>query len=135
MNTGILLLGVCGGLLVGGGIALQSRAARRRAERLARNGVERAGTITSSTATGRFAAWRRLTVTVDGGDRFIQTVTAIEASTTGLREGATVTALLDPDEPGRGVIGRPATPPPRTRVAVAAGLFIAGLGVLAALVS
>ncbi len=133
MNIGILLVGLVGGLLVGGGIEMQSRAARRRAEALARDGIRLPGTVTAVDAVGKYNSHRRIRVEVDGG-AFVETVPFVEADQLGAAVGAPVTALVSADDRSSGRIDRPVDASSRRGVGVWLGLFIAALGVLAAFV-
>lgn len=135
MNIGILLVGAIGGVVVGGGLALQERSRSRRWRDLTTNGVRTQGTITDITSTGRFSAFRRVTVSVDGGGTFIETLGGAEADQWGLvaggrvalwhRTGDPTDAVLDVPRPARGGLMAP----------VIAGLLIAALGIAAALVA
>lgn len=135
MNLGILLVGLVGGLVVGVGLSLQEKQDARRRLRLAAEGVEATGTVTEVTATGRFSAFRRVTVQIDGGGSFVQTFDMATASDLGLADGDRVAvrhALGDPTDAMLDV-----GPPPSSRpgsVPLVAGAVIAALGVLAALV-
>ena len=133
MNIGILLVGLVGALLVGGGIEMQSRAARRRAEALARDGIRLPGTVTAVDPVGKYNSHRRIRVAVDGGS-FVETVPFVEADQLGAAVGAPVTALVSADDRGNGRIDRPVAASSRRAVGVWLGLFIAALGVLAAFV-
>jgi len=132
MNLGILLVGLLGGVGIAAGITWQSRAAHRRAEQLARDGVSVSGTITSADTVGRYGAYRRLTVAVDGGT-FVETVPLAEATETGLVEGADVAARILPGDPSTGRLDRDVSPP-SPALAVGLGLFVVLLGVAAAVV-
>lgn len=133
MNIGILLVGLVGGLLVGGGIEMQSRAARRRVESLARDGIRLPGTVTAVDAVGKYNSHRRIRVEVEGG-AFLETVPFVEADQLGAVVGAQVTALVAPDDRNNGCIDRPVDASSRRGVGVWLGLFIAALGVIAAFV-
>lgn len=133
MNIGILLVGLVGGLLVGGGIELQSRATRRRAEALARDGIRLPGIVTAVDPVGKYNSHRRIRVEVDGGT-FVETVPFMEADQLGAVVGGQVTALVSPDDRSSGRIDRPVDASSRRGVGVWIGLFIAALGVLAAFV-
>lgn len=133
MNIGILLVGLAGALLIGGGIEMQSRAARRRDESLARNGIRLPGTVTAVDAVGKYNSHRRIRVQVGGGE-FVETMPFNEADQLGLAVGGTITALVMPNDPATGRIDRPADGARPRSVGLWVGAVIAVLGVLAAFV-
>ena len=133
MNVGILLIGLVAGVVLGGGVELQLRAARRRAESLARDGIRLPGTITSVDPVGKYNSHRRIRVEVEGG-AFVETVGFLEADELGAVPGATVTALIARGDPSNGRIDRPVEASPRRSVGIWLGVFIAALGILAAIV-
>lgn len=129
----MLLVGLVGGLLVGGGIEMQSRVARRRVEALARDGIRLPGTITAVDAVGKYNSHRRIRVEVEGG-AFVETVPFTEADQIGVTVGASVTTLVAADDRSNGRIDRPVDESSRRGVGVWLGLFIAALGLIAAVV-
>ena len=134
MNIGILIVGLVAGAAIGGGIELQSRAARRRAESLARNGVRLPGTITAVDPVGKYNSHRRIGVEVEGG-AFVETLPFGEADQLGAVAGAAVVALVAPDDSSNGRIDRPVGASSRRNVGIWVGLFIAVLGAIAAFVA
>jgi hypothetical protein len=135
VNLGILLVGVVGGLVVGVGLALQERQDTRRRLRLAAEGVQATGTVTEVTATGRFSAFRRVTVQIDGGGSFVQTFDMSSALDLGLAEGKRYAVRHRVDDPADAMLDVGPSPSPRPpSVPLVAGVVIAVLGVLAALV-
>jgi len=133
VNVGILLAGLVAGVVIGGGIELQSRAARRRAESLARDGIRRPGTITAVDPVGKYNSHRRIRVEVDGG-AFVETVPFGEADELGAVPGATVTTLVARGDTSNGRIDRPVETSSRRNVGIWLGLFITALGLIAAIV-
>ena len=133
MNIGILLVGLVAGLVIGGGIELQARSARRRAESLARNGIRLPGTITAVDPVGKYNSHRRIRVEVEGG-AFVETVPFAEADQLGAVAGAGVSALVAPNDPSNGRIDRPVEAASSRNLGIWMGLFIAVLGVIAAFV-
>ncbi|MFM7262480.1 MAG: hypothetical protein ACKO1X_01855 [Acidimicrobiales bacterium] len=132
MNVGILLIGLVAGVVIGGCVELQSRAARRRAESLARDGIRVPGTITSVVGVGKYASHRRIRVEVEGG-AFVETMGFLEADELGAVPGATVTALIARGDPSNGRIDRPVESWPRS-LGIWLGVFGAALGIIAAFV-
>lgn len=135
MNIGILLLGLVGGAAVGGGLFLQSQRARRRRLDIAARGERATVTIVSVRVTGRFAGWRQVKARTATGYEFMATLAALQAGQLGLVEGAQAEATIVSTEPGMGQFTDPAAAHHGSGVAVAAGFFIAALGVAAALVT
>lgn len=133
MNVGILFVGLAAGLLIGGGIELQSRSARRRDESLALDGVRLPGTITAVDPVGKYNSHRRIGVAVEGG-AFVETMPFSEAEQLGVAVGARVGALVMPHDRGVGRIDRPVATSSRRGLGLIVGLFIAALGVIAAFV-
>jgi hypothetical protein len=135
VNLGILLVGLVGGLVVGLGLSFQEKQDTRRRLRLAAEGVQATGTVTEVTATGRFSAFRRVTVRIDGGGSFVQTFDMSTALDLGLAEGQRFAVRHRVDDPTDAMLD--AGPPPPSRpssVPLVAGAVIVVLGVLAALV-
>lgn len=137
MNIGLALVGVVGGLVVGIGLAMQQRRERSLDEFLRAHADVSIATVSGVVATGRHLAFRRVTFVVDGGGTFLQTFPFVEFGSLGLVEGAQVQVrhVTDPASGQvRGRLVQAATAAPSARVPVAVGLFIATLGVAAALV-
>ena len=133
MNVGVLLVGIVGGLLVGGGLEWQASRSRQRAATLERDGLRLPGTVTAVDAVGKYNSHRRITVAVEGGS-FVETVPFTEADQLGVAVGSTVAALVANDDRCTGRIDRPIDASSRRGMGVGLGLFIAVLGVVAALV-
>jgi hypothetical protein len=133
VNVGILLVGIVGGLLVGGGLEWQASRSRQRATALEHDGLRLRGTVTAIDATGKYNSHRRITVEVEGGS-FVETVPFVEADQLGVAVGSTVATLVANDDHSTGRIDRPIDASSRRGVGVWLGLFIAVLGVVAALV-
>ena len=137
MNVGIALLGIVGGLALAIALSVQERRERALDALLRERGTPSAATVTSVVAVGRHAAFRQVTFAVDGGVSFLQTFPFPEAGSLGLIEGARV-RVLHLAEPSTGVVrGRLAqtsVPAGPSRVPIAVGVFIAVLGIVAALV-
>jgi hypothetical protein len=135
VNIGILLVGLVGGLVVGIGLSLQEKQDTRRRLRLAAEGVQATGTITEVTATGRFSAFRRVTVQIDGGGSFAQTFDMSSALDLGLAEGQRLAVRHRAGDRTDAMLDVGPSPSPRpSSVPLVAGAVIAVLGVLAALV-
>lgn len=135
MNVGILLLGLVGGAVVGGGLYRQSVRAHRRRREIEIRGVPCSVTITAVTTMGRFAEWRRVHARTADGYEFTTTLAVVQTIQLGIHVGATADAVIVPSVPGMGEFAGAAAAPHGRGVAVAAGLFVAALGVAAALVT
>lgn len=139
MNVAVALLGIIGGLGVGLGLASQARRDRRFDEVLTADGRATLATVTAVVATGRHLAQRRVTFAVDGGDEFVQTFPFAEFGESGMVEGGRVEVRVL-DDPvtgsvrGRLVRAHEATHRGVDTVPLLIGLFIAALGLAAALV-
>jgi hypothetical protein len=133
VNVGILLVGIVGGLLVGGGLEWQAGRSRQRATALEHDGLRLPGTVTAIDAVGKYNSHRRITVEVEGGS-FVETVPFVEADQLGVAVGSTVATLVAHDDRRTGRIDRPIDASSRRGVGVGLGLFIAVLGLVAALV-
>jgi hypothetical protein len=137
VNVGLALLGIVGGLVVGGALAVQARRDRALDLVLAERGTASTATIVAVVATGRHLAFRRVTFSVAGEGEFMQTFPFIEAGSLGLVEGAQlrVVHLADPSSGVlRGRLVQPSNAPANSFVPLVVGLFIAVLGIAAALV-
>jgi ABC-type phosphate transport system substrate-binding protein len=139
VNVAIALLGSIGGLVVGLGLASQARRDRQLDELLTADGRATLATVTAVVATGRHLSQRRVTVTVDGGGEFVQTFPFVEFGELGVVEGGRVDVrVIDDPATGsvRGRLVRPAGDAQRGigTVPLAVGLFIAAVGLAAALV-
>jgi hypothetical protein len=135
VNLGILVLGVVGGAVVGIGLDRQERRRARRWHALTTGGVRATGTITDVTATGRFSAFRQVTVAVDGGGSFLQTMDRAEADRFGIGVGQRVGVWHRAGDPSDAVLDLAPPAPRRVPVPVVAGLVIAVLGFAAAIVT
>ncbi len=137
MNVGIALLGIIGGFALAIALSVQERRERALDALLRERGTPSAATVASVVAVGRHAAFRQVTFAVDGGATFLQTFPFPEAGSLGLVEGARV-QVLQLAEPStdvvRGRLARSSVPTGPSRVPIAVGVFIAVLGVAAALV-
>jgi hypothetical protein len=133
------LLGIIGGLGVGLGLASQARRDRKLDELLTDGGRATLATVTAVVATGRHLSQRRVTFTVDGGGEFVQTFPFAEFGEVGIVEGGLVEVrVIDDPMTGslRGRLVQPAGAAQRgiDAVPLLVGLFIAALGLAAALV-
>jgi hypothetical protein len=135
VNVGILVVGVVGGAIVGIGLGRQERNRVRRWHVLTTEGVAATGTVTEVTATGRFSAFRRVTVAVDGGGSFLQTMDRAEADRFGLAVGQRVGVWHRAGDPSDAVLDLAPPAPRRVPVPVVAGVVIAVLGLAAAAVT
>ena len=137
MNVGIALLGVVGGLVLAVALSAQERRERALDGLLRERGTPSTATVTSVVSVGRHAAFRQVTFAVDSGGTFLQTFSFTEIDPLGLIGGARVPVLhmADPSTGSlRGRLARASVPTGPSRVPIAVGLFIAVLGVAAALV-
>lgn len=136
MNLGIAALGVVAGAAIGAALSAQQRRERARWATLTARGVESEGQVCSSVSTGRYAAYRRVTIEVDGR-RFVETMPAAEASTLGVVDGAVVRVVYLADAGSAPALGRVVRARSVDRdlpVGWFAGAFIGVLGVLAGMV-
>ncbi len=137
MNVGIALLGVVAGLVLAVAMSVQERRERALDALLREQGTASTATVTAVVSVGRHAAFRQVTFAVDGGATFLQTFSFAEIDSLGLADGARV-PVLHLAEPStgtvRGRLARPSTSGP-SRTPIAVGVFIAVLGIAAALVA
>ena len=137
MNVGIALLGVTGGFVLAVALSVQERRERALDALLRERGTASTATVTSVVSVGRHAAFRQVTFAVDSGGTFLQTFSFTEIDPLGLIDGARVPVLhmADPSTGSvRGRLARASVPMGPSRVPIAVGVFIAVLGVAAALV-
>ena len=137
MNLGIASLGVVGGLVVGVGLWIQARRDRAFDSVLREQGIMSTAVVVSVVAVGRHLTFRRVTFALDDGGRFVQTFPFTDPTLADLDEGARVAVRHLATTPSGVVRGRlaasPAAPGP-TATPVLVGMFIAALGLAAALV-
>jgi hypothetical protein len=134
MNVGLLLLGLVGGVVVGFGLELQERRRLRRWNELTVDGVRGSGTVAEVTATGRYLAFRRVTVAVDGGGSFVQTIDGVEADRLGVVVGMRVGVWHRFDDPTDATLDIDERPATRWPIPLVTGSVIAALGLAASLV-
>lgn len=134
MNLIVALFGISAGAVVAVGLRWTQARSDRRSAHVTAHGVDAAGRVIAAEATGRYAAFRRVTVETDGGYRFIQTFSQLEAGQLGLEVGSSVPVRYVPSEPGVGHVRQAPSSARTLDVAVWSGVFIAVLGLIAAVV-